>query len=262
MRFYAPQIDVMGDADAVAAHAALLVKAALRRAGMTTLGLATGSTMAPLYACLVAAHRAGKVSFRSAVSFNLDDYVGVAPQSPGSFHATMQRQLFAHIDIAPGRTHLPNGMAHNLAAEAARYEALITDAGGIDLQLLGIGANGHIGFNEPGSDFASRTRVVKLDDATRLANAGNFPDRISAPERAITMGIATILEARQIVLLATGADKAAAMAAAIDGPLTRYCPASALRLHGNVHVVCDQAAASALAHRPGDGVRKRRGNRG
>jgi glucosamine-6-phosphate deaminase len=253
---YTPRIEIAGEADAVAERATALVIATLRRAEVTTLGLATGATMAPLYARLVAANRAGAVSFRNAFSFNLDEYVGVAPEQPGSFHAFMREHLFRFIDIEPGRTHIPDGTARNIEAEAARYEALIEAAGGIDLQLLGIGANGHIGFNEPGSDFSSRTREVELDEATRLGNAGNFPDSASAPERAITMGIATILEVRSILLLATGPEKAAALAAAIDGPLTPGCPASALRLHRDVHILCDHAAASALAHRPHHGVRR------
>jgi glucosamine-6-phosphate deaminase len=247
MKFYTPQIEIVGDADAVAERAAARVIATLRRPEVTTLGLATGATMAPLYALLVAANRAGVVSFKTACSFNLDDYVGVAPTSPGSFHAFMQKHLFEHIDIKPGRAHIPDGTAPDIAAEAARYEALIKAAGGIDLQLLGIGANGHIGFNEPGSGFSSRTREVTLDEATRLGNAGSFPDA-AVPKRAITMGIATILKARSIVLLATGREKAAAVAAAIEGPLTPACPASALRLHGGVHILCDEAAASALGN--------------
>jgi glucosamine-6-phosphate deaminase len=252
MKFYTPQIEIVGDADAVAERAAARVIATMHRPEVTTLGLATGATMAPLYARLVAANRAGAVSFKTACSFNLDDYVGVAPASPGSFHAFMQQHLFEHIDIEPARAHIPDGTAPDIAAEAARYEALIKAAGGIELQLLGIGANGHIGFNEPGSDFSSRTREVALDEATRLGNAGSFPDA-AVPERAITMGIATILEARSIVLLATGREKAAAVAAAIEGPLTPACPASALRLHGSVHILCDEAAASAL----GNGVWRR-----
>ena len=261
MRLFAPRIEVMGSADAVAERAAHLVIATLRRTGVTTLGLAAGATMAPLYARLVAANRAGEISFRNAFSFNLDEYVGVAPKSPGSFRAFMQRHLFEHIDIEPGRTHVPDGTARNIVAEARRYEALIAAAGGIELQLLGIGANGHVGFNGPGSDFASRTREVRLDEATRLGNTGHFPDRVSAPERAITMGIATILEARGILLLATGAERAPAIAAAVEGPLTAACPASALRLHGSVQILCDEAAASGLGNRPGDGVRRRQGDR-
>jgi glucosamine-6-phosphate deaminase len=261
MKLTAPRIELLRSADAVAERAAQLVIATLRRTGVTTLGLATGATMAPLYARLVAANRAGEVTFRNAFSFNLDEYVGIAPGSPGSFRAFMQQHLFDRIDIAPGRTHVPDGTARNLAAESRRYEALIAAAGGIELQLLGIGANGQIGCNEPGSDFASRTRDVRLDQLTRLGSAGQFPDPSRAPERAITLGIATILEARGILLLATGAEKAAALAAAVEGPLTTACPASALRLHGNVQILCDEAAASALAHWPDNGAPRIQGSR-
>ena len=155
-----------------------------------------------------------------------------------------------------GRARIPDGMAGDIAAEAARYEALIAAAGGIDLLLLGIGANGHIGFNEPGSDFESRTREIRLDETTRLANARNCPYPASVPERAITMGIATILEARSILLIATGPEKAAAVAAAIDGPIAPACPASALRLHDNVHILCDEAAAAAIANQPHNNNRR------
>lgn len=256
MRQHAAQIEIAGNAAAVAERAAARVIARLRDRPAVTLGFATGATMTPLYARLAAATHAGDVSFKAVSSFNLDEYVGVAPRSPGSFHAYMQEHLFGHVDIEAGRARIPDGMASDIAAEAVRYEALIAAAGGIDLLLLGIGANGHIGFNEPGSDFASRTREIRLDEATRIANAGNFPDLASVPERAITMGIATILEARSILLIATGPEKAAAIAAAIDGPIGPACPASALRLHDNVHVLCDEPAAAALANRPHNNNRR------
>jgi glucosamine-6-phosphate deaminase len=249
MRQHAPQIEIVGNAIAVAERAAAHVVARLRDRHAVTLGFATGATMRPVYARLVAATRADDVSFRAVSSFNVDEYVGVAPQSPGSFHAYMQEHLFEHVDMEAGQARIPDGMAGDIAAEAARYEALIAAAGGIDLLLLGIGANGHIGFNEPGSDFASRTREIRLDEATRLANASNFYPA-SVPERAITMGVATILEAHSILLIAIGQEKAAAVAAAIDGPIAPTCPASALRLHDNVHILCDEAAAAAIANRP------------
>jgi glucosamine-6-phosphate deaminase len=169
----------------------------------------------------------------------------------------MREHLFGHVDIEAGRAKIPNGMAENVAAEAASYEEQIAAAGGIDLLLLGIGANGHIGFNEPGSNFASRTREVVLDEATRTANAGGSPDPASVPRRAITMGIATILEARNILLVATGSEKAAAVAAAIEGPIGPACPASALRLHRNVDILSDEQAAAALAIRPQNKNRRR-----
>jgi len=250
-----PQIDIVPDAATAADYAAIQLIAALHGNERPTLGLATGATMTPLYARLVAAYGKRGVSFRDATSFNLDEYVGVRPDSRGSFHAYMRAHLFDHVDLPPGRAHIPNGMAADIAAEAARYEANIKAAGGIDLQLLGIGANGHIGFNEPGSAFSSRTREIRLDDATRRANAAHFP-HAAVPERAITMGIATILEARWIVLLATGAEKADAVACMMEGPLTTDCPASALRLHRNVQVICDAAAAGKLT-RAMAGERKR-----
>jgi glucosamine-6-phosphate deaminase len=212
--------------------------------------------MKPVYARLVAATRVGEASFAAVTSFNLDEYVGVTPQSPGSFHAYMQDHLFAHVDMTAGNAKIPDGMASNIAAEAARYEALIAASGGIDLLLLGIGTNGHIAFNEPGSDLSSRTREIRLDEASRRAEAPNFPDPASVPERAITIGIATILEARSILLIATGPAKAAAIAAAIEGPIGPACPASALRLHANVHIVCDEAAAARLASRPHNNERR------
>jgi len=225
MRQHAPQIEIAGNATAVAERAAARVVARLRDRHAVTLGFATGATMRPVYARLVAATRGGDVSFRAVSSFNLDEYVGVAPQSPGSFHAYMQEHLFGHVDMEAGRARIPDGMAGDIAAEAARYEALIAAAGGID-------------------------------EATRLANARNFSYPASVPERAITMGIATILEARSILLIATGPEKAAAVAAAIDGPIAPPCPASALRLHDNVHILCDEAAAAALANRPHNNNRR------
>jgi glucosamine-6-phosphate deaminase len=220
------------------------------------LGLPTGRTPVPLYHELVRLHGAGRADFRHAATFNLDEFVAVPPHDPTSYHAFMRRHLFDHVNLSRRRIHFLNGAARDVARECDRYERAIVRAGGIDVQILGLGANGHIGFNEPGSDFSSRTREIRLDEATRLGNAGNFPDAATAPERAITMGIATILEARSILLLATGTEKATAIAAAIEGPLTPACPASALRLHGDVHILCDQAAASALHHRPNNGVRR------
>ncbi|WP_035970979.1 glucosamine-6-phosphate deaminase [Bradyrhizobium sp. WSM3983] len=257
MKEYPPRIEVVGSPGAVAERAVAIVIAELRDRQPVTLGLATGATMTPFYARLVAAARAGLISFHAASSFNLDEYVGIAPQSRGSFHAYMQEHLFRHVDMPADRARIPDGMAYDVATEATRYEAQIAAAGGIDLLLLGIGTNGHIGFNEPGSDFASRTREIRLDEATRIANAGDFPDRASVPRRAITMGIATILHAKRILLIATGPEKAAAVAAAIEGPIGTACPASALRLHGNVDVLCDESAATALIDRPHTNDRRR-----
>jgi glucosamine-6-phosphate deaminase len=247
MILHAPHLEVLADRASVAARAAALVVARLRDCHPITLGLATGATMTPLYARLSEACRTGAISFRDVTSFNLDEHVGVPPAEPGSFEGYMHKHLLDHVDMAPGHAHLLDGMADDLDAEAAGYEGLIAATGGIDLQLLGIGANGHIGYNEPGADFASRTRQVTLDPTTRRANAASFPLRAAPPERAVTMGIATILEARSILVIATGRTKAPAIAAALEGPVSTGCPASALRLHGDVTILCDEEAASLLA---------------
>ncbi|TCR70126.1 glucosamine-6-phosphate deaminase [Bosea sp. BK604] len=245
MSEHRPQLEITRDAATAAARAAEIVASRVASGAAKVLGLATGGTMVPVYAHLVAAVQARKLSFHGVTGFNLDEYVGVAPHLPASFHAYMRQHLFALTDFAPDHAHIPDGLAPDLAAEASRYEMAIAQAGGIDLQLLGIGSNGHIGFNEPGSDFASRTRVVELSEATRRANAVAFPDG-AVPEQALTMGVGTILQARDILLLATGVEKAGAIAAAIEGPLSTDCPASALRLHQRVRIICDEAAASEL----------------
>lgn len=225
-------------ADAVAERIVTL----LREKPEAVLGLATGATMEPVYQALIAAHRAGRVSFARAASFNLDEYVGLPPAHPGSYRATMNRLLFDHVDIDISRTHVPDGMAGDAGRAAADYEREIAEAGGIDLQLLGIGRNGHIGFNEPGSSLDSRTRQVQLHAETLSANRPFFADA-RVPETAITMGIATILSARSIVVLATGAAKQAAVAKALAGRFDPACPASALSTHGDVTWILDPAAA-------------------
>jgi len=211
-----------------------------------TMGLATGGTMVPLYAEIVARHRAGQLSLAQVTTFNLDEYVGLAPDHPGSYHRYMAEVLFDHTDIRPGHAHLPRGDAPDPRAEAMAYEARIAREGGIDLQVLGLGQNGHIAFNEPTSSLGSRTRIKTLTDDTRRANRPNFDREEDMPRYAITMGIATILEARAIVLLATGASKADAVAAMVEGPVSALCPASALQLHPKATIVLDAKAASAL----------------
>jgi glucosamine-6-phosphate deaminase len=207
------------------------------------LGLATGRTMEPVYDRLASLG----LDFSRCRSFNLDEYVGVPPENPQSYRHYMNERLFDRIDIPRANTHVPDGMATDLGTEVAHYERLIKDAGGIDLQLLGIGEDGHIGFNEPLSALMSRTREKALTPKTRRQNAGMFggdPDRV--PKRALTMGVGTILEARELVLLATGAAKAAILAKAVEGPITAMISASAIQLHPRCKVVLDVAAASAL----------------
>ena len=237
------QLDVLEDAASVADRVAGIVGRQLARQPATVLGLATGGTFGPVYDRLVALSRAGRASFSRATTFALDEYVGLGPAEPASFRAYLHRHLLGLVDIHPSRTHGLDGSVSDAAREAARYEATIAAAGGIDLQLLGLGRNGHIAFNEPGSAFDSRTREVALAPGTRQANAGAFGPELAVPERALTMGIGTILEARRILLVVTGGSKRAALAAALGGPITPDCPASALRLHPEVLIVADRAAA-------------------
>ncbi|BBI31387.1 glucosamine-6-phosphate deaminase [Cohnella abietis] len=206
------------------------------------LGLATGSTPIGIYTSLVRRFRAGEVSFRNATSFNLDEYVGISEDHPESYHSYMDSKLFQHIDLAPGSSYLPNGNATDLQEECSRYDNLLRDAGRIDLQLVGIGHNGHIGFNEPGRSLRSGTHLVKLDESTRQANA-RFFDRIEdVPTQALTMGMDTILKARTVLLVVTGADKAATVHRALTGPIETECPASLLQLHPDLHVYMDVEA--------------------
>jgi glucosamine-6-phosphate deaminase len=237
---------VLPTADQAASRAAGLVADAIAAKKRPVLGLATGSTMERVYANLIARHRAGDLSFATTTSFNLDEYVGLSPEHPQSYRQTMERLLFSKVDIDQSACHLPRGDAEDPQAEADRYEAAIALAGGIDLQLLGIGHNGHIGFNEPTSSLGARTRIKTLTRSTREANARFFDGPDDVPRYAITMGIATILDARQAVLLAVGASKAQAVARMIEGPIGADCPATALQLHPQATVIVDQDAASDL----------------
>lgn len=241
------EIIVLRDIDAVANKAAQWVSELMVKKPDAVLGLATGSTPIALYQHLVELYRAGEVSFKDAVTFNLDEYLGIAPQSRQSYRSFMNAQLFEQIDIAMANTHLPAcSQEDNPREVGAAYEEKIQQAGGIDLQILGIGANGHIGFNEPTSSLASRTRVKTLTERTVLDNSRLFDTDETQPLLALTMGIATILEARHILLLATGEHKAAAVRKAIEGPLTAMCPASALQMHKSTVMILDEAATSEL----------------
>ena len=241
------KILIFGSAEHAADRVAQEIVATVSARPGAVLGLATGGTMPPVYRRLAEACRAGAVSFSRATSFNLDEYIGLAPDHPCSYRHFMTEQLFKQVDFAPERTHLPKGDAPDPVVESARYEGLIGSAGPIDLQLLGLGGNGHIGFNEPTSSLGSRTRIKTLTAATRDANRRFLAPGEEPPKYAITVGIKTILEARAIILLATGAAKADAVAAMIEGPLGAHCPATALQLHPEVTVVLDQLAASKLA---------------
>jgi glucosamine-6-phosphate deaminase len=215
----------------------------------TVLGLATGGTPLGLYSELITRHQAGRISFSNVDTFNLDEYVGVAPSSPCSYHYYMLENLFRHVDIDLTRTHVPQTYDVDLSESASRFELQIEQAGGIDLQILGIGVDGHIGFNEIGSSLVSRTRVKTLTHQTRSDNARYFESLEHVPRTALTMGIATILESQSILLMAHGAGKAQTIRNTIEGPITASVPASALQLHPDVTIVLDEAAASSLANR-------------
>ena len=227
-----------------------LVAARLRHNPKLTLGCATGRTMERLYTELVRLHREDQLSFRYCRTFNLDEYVGLAHDDPRSYHAYMAVRLFDFTDIDRNNTYLLDGTADDLVAEARSYEAQIEACGGIDLQLLGIGEIGHIGFNEPLSALLSRTREKALTPRTREQNATFFEGGLSeVPKRALTMGVGTILDAKEIVLLVTGESKAEILAKATEGPITSMISATALQLHPNCKVIVDEAAATKLQNR-------------
>ncbi|MFT8807292.1 glucosamine-6-phosphate deaminase [Gluconobacter sp.] len=227
--------------------AAAIVADEIRSHARPVLGLATGRTMESLYARLVTRYRDGTLDFSSTTSFNLDEYVGIPAAAPQSYHTYMHRHLFDQVNMRPGHGHVPNGMAPDLNAECAAYEDLIRASGGIDLQLLGIGETGHIGFNEPPSAFDTRTRPVILDPVTRQQNAEMFGnDADAVPERALTMGVGTILDARRLLLLAVGSSKAAIIRKALLDPMTPDISASAIRLHRDCTIIMDEAAAAEL----------------
>jgi glucosamine-6-phosphate deaminase len=212
------------------------------------LGLATGSTTEPVYADLVARHRASGFSVRRARAFLLDEYVGLPPDHPQSYRAVIEREVTSNLDFDPQAVKGPDGTADDLLAACATYDAQIVAAGGVDLQLLGIGSDGHIGFNEPGSSLGSRTRLKTLTNRTRADNARFFGGDIAAvPNHVITQGVGTILTAHHLVLVAWGEGKAEAVARCVEGPITAMVPASALQLHPHATVVVDEAAASRLA---------------
>jgi len=211
----------------------------------STLGFATGSTPLALYVELARAYQRKELSFSQVTSFNLDEYVGLEETNPQSYRYFMNQNLFSKIDLPLERTHVPSGKTAS-AAEADEYESLIQAAGGIDLQLLGIGQNGHIGFNEPGTPFGSTTHLVHLSESTRRANARFFASMVEVPTDAVSMGIKTVMNARAILLFAQGDIKANIIRKAIYGPVTEAVPASVLQLHPNVTLYLDAEAAKYL----------------
>ncbi len=223
------------------------VESLLARKPDAVLGLATGSTPVGLYRELIRRHREAGLDFSKVSTFNLDEYLGLGPEHPASYHRFMHENLFSHINVAAANIHIPDGLAQPVESYCESYEAAIRQAGGIDLQVLGIGHDGHIGFNEPSSSLASRTRLKTLTEVTIQANQRYFSEGEAVPRHVITMGVGTILDARVCLLFAFGEAKADAVAAMVEGPLTAMCPASALQWHRHAVIIVDEAAARRLS---------------
>lgn len=214
----------------------------VQQSNTINLGLATGSTPEELYRYLVKDHLINKTTYKGVKTFNLDEYIGLDPANKNSYHYYMKEHLFTHIDIPRKNIHIPNGNTKNLVDECKQYDLLIEKQGGIDLQILGLGQNGHIGFNEPGTSFESKTHVVELDDSTRLANARFFNNLDRTPTHAITMGVSTILKSKEILLLVSGETKAKALQRLLEGKISNEFPSSILKTHSNVTIIADYQA--------------------
>lgn len=242
------------DYEDMSLEAAKIVAGQLYLKPESVLGLATGSTPVGLYEKLVQLYEVTGLDFSGVTTFNLDEYVGMAPQHPQSYHYFMSEHLFSKVNLRPDHCFVPDGMAEDLAAEGRRYDARIAQSGGIDLQVLGIGRNAHIGFNEPDIKFEAMTHKVRLDDETIRANARFFERQEDVPRYAISMGIRNIMLARRVLLLANGKEKAEAVRAAVCGGVSPKAPASILQLHRDATFIVDAEAAALL---PGEWRRKR-----
>ncbi len=237
------------DSQSASRRAARFVADLVRKKPNCVLGLATGSTPLEMYLELIRLHKETGLDFSQVTTFNLDEYVGLGPTHPQSYRAFMQQNLFEHLNLDSSRTHVPDGRALDFESYCRQYEQRIKDAGGIDLQVLGIGSDGHIAFNEPGSSLGSRTRLKTLASETIRDNARYFGSEDKVPRLAVTMGVGTILESRRCLLLAFGPHKATAIRDTVEGPVTAQVTASALQLHREVICVFDEAAARLLLRR-------------
>ena len=241
-------ITVFRDERELAKSLADRLAADLARQPRQVLGLATGRTPVRLYHELGTLRAKGRADFSHVVTFNLDEFWGVSPRDPGSYRAFMDEHLFRRVEIRPEQINFLRGDAPDADQECARYDAAIASAGGIDIQLLGIGTNGHIGFNEPARELAARTHRVRLKESTRRSNAALFGGDVSrVPAEALSMGMGSILRARHIVLIATGKSKARCVQQLVNGPITTKLPASFLQLHASVEIFLDTAAAAGIA---------------
>jgi len=240
------EIIIKPDYEAMSREAALIVGRVIREGPRPVIGLATGSTPEGMYHELVRQHRDEGLDFSRATTFNLDEYVGLAPDHPQSYHHYMRHHLFDHVNLNRDRTHLPDGLSEDIPAHCRAYEQAIVEAGGIDVQVLGIGSDGHIGFNEPSSSLGSRTRIKTLTQETIAANARFFATSEQVPRHVITMGVGTIMDSRFCLVLASGGAKADIVARAVEGPVTSMVPASALQFHPRCSLIIDEAAAAKL----------------
>lgn len=243
------KVSVAKDYGEMSKRAARLIADSIRDKPNIVLGLASGGTPVGCYRELIRMHREEGLDFSKVTSFNLDEYIGLAPTHPQSYRYFMDENLFRHVNIKMKNTHVPDGLSDDHEKTCNEFEEAIKKAGGIDLQLLGIGSDGHIAFNEPGSPFNSRTTVVSLSERTRKDNARFFKSIDEVPRQAVSMGMETIMEAREIILLASGEGKADAVAKSIEGPVTTEVPASVLQRHPNCTFITDEASASKLTRK-------------
>ncbi len=240
------EIIIQQDGREASRVAARIVARTIEDKPRAVLGFATGNTPLALYRELVRMHREDGLDLSGVTTFNLDEYVGIAPAHPSSYHSYMWAHLFSHINVPKEHIHIPDGLARDIPAFCRQYEQAIRSAGGIDVQILGIGTNGHIGFNEPTSSLSSRTRIKTLTEESRKSTAAGFGGPGGVPTHVITMGLGTIMESRMCLLLAFGRKKARAVAKAIEGPVTAMVPGSVLQMHPRTVVVLDEEAASEL----------------
>ncbi len=240
------EVIIQPDPESASHIAARLIARQVREKPNSVLGLATGSTPLPLYRELVRMHQEDDLGFARVTAFNLDEYVGLDPEHPCAYARFMREHLYDQIDLPLANRRIPDGLAADVPAHCDAYEAAIRDAGGIDLQVLGIGSDGHLGFNEPSSSLVSRTRIKTLTEVTRVANRRFFPADEEVPWHVITMGLGTIMDARTCLLLAFGEAKAEAVRQAVEGPVSAAVPASVLQFHPRAKILIDEAAASKL----------------
>jgi glucosamine-6-phosphate deaminase len=247
-------VEIFSDYESMSDRAFELVLTTVRQKPDAVLGFATGSTPLGLYQRLISAHRDRGLDFSKMTTFNLDEYVGLPPGHEESYHYFMWENLFKHINVTQAHVHIPDGMAEDIEDHCEWYEQRIRKVGGIDVQILGMGVNGHLAFNEPGSSLGSRTRIKRLTSRTREDNARFFGGLDQVPEYAITMGIGTIMEARRILLMVSGKAKARAVKAMLEGPISALVPATIVQLHRWAYVLLDEDAASELEMRHSHGV--------